>query len=216
MSHNSSAKMNEILSQPTANAAHFTGHRAMIAEPIVRSMSDASEITRRSNGPSTGIFSNLDYNRVLNSPRTGGMFLGHNQASLASGARPQSQVEDEDYDLNMVFEEIGALQKTGLDESEDDGNGLLIGSLPSVSQLSSALQHLQQQQQQQSISQSSMGQQKQQHLHNSTGHGPAKPTHPPPTAVAHTSDGKIVSYNPELYDEADVVLANEKYPQNIR
>lgn len=245
MSRNSTTTMNDVLSPASPNAANFAAHGSPnTSEPIVRSISDASEFAsvRR-----TGL-SNLDYRQMMGrfaavttSPRTmpenasspsasqrhhtPAMFAGQNSQSPQQ-QHSRSQLEDEDYDLNMVFEEIGAMQKTGLDESEDD---LVVGSLPTVtSQRNSVMQQQQQlhqsphqqHQHSQPLShvQSPMSQQKrqqQQQNHSASPHGPNR-SHHPQTALAHTSDGKIITYNPELYDEADMVLTNEKYQQNIK
>ena len=114
--------------------------------------------------------------------------------------------EDEDFDdFNIVFDEIGALQKKGLDESEDD----VVGPLASVAQLGSTLHHLQQQQ-------TSLNHQTHHNTNNNNNHVPSQPPHHAHSAVLQTSDGKIITYNPELYDEEDITLAKEKFPLNVR
>lgn len=220
MSRNS-AKMNDILSQSTASATHpHLGHRGSMVPtaeqmvPMVRSMSDASEFLRRSNpGSGMGPFGTFDFRmeqllnmssptRVLSSSlfassssvsegttesNGSSMFNGCNSNQNLSGIpNASSQLEDEDFDLNMVFDEIGALQNKGLDESEDD--------VAPLSQLSSTLQQMQQQQPK---------------------NGPT-PSHHPHSAQVQTSDGKIINYNPDLYEEADITLAHEKYAHNVR
>ena len=134
--------------------------------PMVRSMSDASEFMRRSNpANTTRIFGNFNCSRMEqllnmssspsrvtssqqfassssvsdgNESNGSSMFISANNNQNQLGTSVQSApVEDEDFDLNMVFDEIGALQNKGLDESEDD-------IVPPL-QLGSTLQQMQQQ-----------------------------------------------------------------------
>ncbi|KAJ6219684.1 hypothetical protein RDWZM_005496 [Blomia tropicalis] len=202
--------------------------------PVARSYSDASEFANRSNpiGRQFGSYvSNVEHNRmeqfmnrnemsanVTPRPMSSNLFASSTTTTTTSADSGESQSnlfkstgvannqtstqDDEDNDLNIVFDEIGALQNKGLDETEDDvslapltlpqihpqqHNNVNVTSSPAISKITQQ----QQQQQQQTVPQ-------------------------PQTASVQTSDGKVITYNPQVYDETDITLANEKYSHNIR
>ncbi len=173
-----------------------------------------------------------------------------------SSASSEQQAEDEDGDLEMIFMSIGALNSTGIDESEDDvpaaaaatvqqqSTSTTNSTFASIAQrnIASVLQQQQQQQQQplshiQSPPSSGQGsmvrpQQPLAPIISSSSHGPAGPTSPPQqqqqqqqstatttsaaAVVTRCTDGKLITYNPDIYEEADILLSNEKNVSNIR
>lgn len=167
---------------------------------IVRSMSDASEFARRG-----GHFS---YGSVLRRGTTsGGRFfasppgLNHHRnafhhhngidAGTTNTGSRQTETEDEDFDLNMVFDEIEALQVKGLDESGTDDTCTAPLVTPSTTTATVVPHH---------------------HSHHHSHHPPA----PPPPPPSSHSKSATTTYNSEIYDESDISLANEKYPLNVR
>lgn len=180
----------------------------------------------------------------------GGSSVGSENHSSASS---EQQAEDEDGDLEMIFMSIGALNSTGIDESEDDVPAATVqqqststtnSTFASIAQRNIA-SVLQQQQQQQPLShiqsppssgQGSMVRPQQQQplapIISSSPHGPAGPTSPPQqqqqqqqstatttsaaAVVTRCTDGKLITYNPDIYEEADILLSNEKNVSNIR
>lgn len=79
---------------------------------------------------------------MSNNHGSGGGDLLSTTVNTTSNAN--SATEDEDFDLNMVFDEIGALQNKGLDEATDDTSTAPLITTPSSSTKSA---HHQQQQQ---------------------------------------------------------------------
>lgn len=213
--------------------------------PMVHTISESGESLSRRPNPGTGHFNNLDYSISPNCSRSlfhtsfSPEAADHSAANMLvtekdstpttnrvaagseSNASSQPKPEDEDGDLEMIFLSIGQLNSTGIDESEDDNTEQQSNStFASVAQrnmaaLQQPLTHMQSppngQGQRQPLSSSAI---------NSSPHGPttAAPTSPPQSAavVTRSTDGKLITYNPDIYDEADILLTNEKNANNIR
>lgn len=203
---------------------------------MVRTISESGESLSRRANPGTGHFNNLDYSRSSNCSRalfhtsfspeaadrsSSNMLViekdsssnstrgeGESNEDASSGAKP----ENEDEDLEMIFMGIGALNSTGIDESEDDNTEQQAGNstFASVAQRNMAAL-------QQHLASPPNGQGQRQPLSSGVNSSPNGPTTSPPAAVVtRCTDGKLITYNPDIYDEADILLTNEKNVNNIR
>nr|XP_027195390.1 uncharacterized protein LOC113789985 [Dermatophagoides pteronyssinus] len=104
--------------------------------------------------------------------------------------------DDDDYDLNIVFDEIGALQHKGLNEPEDDNS-------------TAPLQLLSPSQQQSSLTTTIS-------TAMATTTTIINDQQPKKQLTQIEIDGKIYKYDSDLYDPSDITLSNEKYSMNAR
>lgn len=130
------------------------------------------------------------------------------QAQSGNSTAKRNETEDEDYDLNMVFDEIGAIQSKGLDETEDDQS-----TEPLQSSISTSLPT------QSMLTQLHVQNKKQHHSHHLPvvfqgvtvgGSGKHVPLSSP------TTTANKPQYDLAIYDPADLDLVNEKFPSNVQ
>lgn len=241
----------DLSRRPNPGAGHFNNLDFNISPNCSRSLfhtsnfSSSAEAADRSSSSSNMLIEKgptPDAKRMAGSG--GGSSVGSENHSSASS---EQQAEDEDGDLEMIFMSIGALNSTGIDESEDDvpaaaatvqqqSTSTTNSTFASIAQrnIASVLQQQQQQplshiQSPPSSGQGSMvrPQQPLAPIISSSPHGPAGPTSPPQqqstatttsaaAVVTRCTDGKLITYNPDIYEEADILLSNEKNVSNIR
>ena len=245
----------DLSRRPNPGTGHFNNLDFNISPNCSRSLFHTSNFSSAEAADRSSSSSNMliekgptpDAKRMAGSG--GGSSVGSENHSSASS---EQQAEDEDGDLEMIFMSIGALNSTGIDESEDDVPAATVqqqststtnSTFASIAQrnIASVLQQQQQQplshiQSPPSSGQGSMVRPQQQQplapIISSSPHGPAGPTSPPQqqqqqqqsaatttsaaAVVTRCTDGKLITYNPDIYEEADILLSNEKNVSNIR